>query len=175
MTSRDGEAIVRKILIGLVIAHVPTATVHADWQYAKWGMSPAEVVGASGGNVKLYEPANKFPNPPWIKAEGSYTAGSARFGVDFYFDENDKLAWVGLGQHDVAQCELTRNALVEKYGTPTDVSTDREHRSYVWRDKPADNVIQWSDTSLLNRLTGNTNEDDCFIVYKRLSSVGEGL
>ena len=166
-----GMSISRTLIMALAAV---TPLAHADWQYTRWGMSPADVVAASGGAVQVVEPI-AFPNiGRSIKAKGPYTAGDLAFNAAFYFSQDDKLVMIGLGQHGVGECSQTQSALSAKYGAPTDTG-QRDRKRLIWRDEATGTAVEWTDTSALNRLTASNKEIDCFISYQPLEKAAEGL
>jgi hypothetical protein len=101
-------------LAALLIA--PAA--RADWQYTRWGMTPEQVVAASGGAAQLLPDTERPRLPPMITAvTGDYQDGAMQFRVVFSFNiDGGGLACVhyGLNSHD--SDEAFKAALVKRYG-----------------------------------------------------------
>jgi hypothetical protein len=118
----------------------------ADWQYTRWGMSPADVVAASHGAVHLIPPQRRLgASGPDIetRAEGSFTDGPLRLAVSFGFaGHGGGLVLVSYLAADASQNYLLRQRLVREYGQPAP-SGDVEEGSGVWR-KPGQDVIDLS-------------------------------
>ena len=57
---------------------------HADWQYTKWGMTPEQVVAASGGKAALL-PAARRPRIPPLEtaASGEFQDGALELRTAF--------------------------------------------------------------------------------------------
>ena len=101
----------------------------AGWLYADWGMTPDEVVAASGGAVhlqtgKLKKSDHRFYGDlkalgEWVFKEQDTNLGSYSFPMRFYFAP-DGLAEVEILQPDNARfdCDRMREALVRTYGNP---------------------------------------------------------
>jgi hypothetical protein len=122
-----------RILVGCFFLALGLATpANADWQYTKWGMTPTEVVAASGGHATCKQPSTKeLANTLSYVDECNswYQVGKFKFFVTFSFDKQFRklqgvtLLLVGSDEDDLAQ------AIQEKYGPWTDGT--------VWLDKAA--------------------------------------
>ena len=139
----------RWLLVTALLA-VPTSAA-ADWQYTRWGMTPAQVVAASNGAVEL---SSGFGGPERragaVAAAGRYDAGEFHFTAEFMF-RNGGLTGVSLVETGEA-CGRLEYALTDKYG-------DREGRSgtqglYRWRDPEANTVVEFAP-SLAGGVTCN--------------------
>jgi hypothetical protein len=108
-------------LVGLLIA----PAVYADWEYTRWGMTPEQVVAASGGKAKLL-PEEKRPRvPPLVTAAtGEFNDGAMQLRSVFSFNiERGGLACVSYGVLSPDQNGTFRTALVSRYGPPQSKST----------------------------------------------------
>lgn len=95
---------------------------HADWLYAKWGMTPEQVAAASRGTVTVI-PKAKRTQLTDLKmehgAEGTYTDGKLTLRVNFSFDTSGGgLAMVGYGAMDPAQNTMLQDWMAQKFGPP---------------------------------------------------------
>lgn len=81
----------RNLLIAL--ACLTPLPAHADWQSTKWGMSPEEVILATGNEYEI-DSAPKKKNE--LLKKGNYAAGQYEFDISFSFDGSRKLESVGL-------------------------------------------------------------------------------
>lgn len=123
-------------------------SARADWQYAKWGISPEEVVAASNGNAHLLSDAEakKYfrPSENMITlVKGDHSADGEKFSVTFDFTRLAKrLQSVTLDAADVSRCYIYRRALLNKYGTPVDTGL-RGGEHLKWRDLPSGNAVDW--------------------------------
>jgi len=88
----------------------------ADWSFTRWGMTPAQVVRASGGTARLHDvPPNR--GQVWIiKAVGTVRSGDLVFDARYYFEEN-RLVDVSLILKQ-GTCRAMLAALQNKYGPP---------------------------------------------------------
>jgi hypothetical protein len=77
------------IIIGCLI----TFSAQADWQFTKWGMTPEQVIAASGNK---YEIDPEPTDPSVMLKKGDYEAGEYEFDIEFKFRANRQLAVVVL-------------------------------------------------------------------------------
>ena len=93
----------------------------ADWAYTKWGMTPEEVVKASGGGVQLVPPAQRREAAGReLGAEGDFTDGAIRLHVGFGFDvKTQGLTCVFYNVMDAAQNAMLKAQLTKRYGRPS--------------------------------------------------------
>jgi hypothetical protein len=136
---------------------------HADWQYTKWGMTPAQVVAASKGKATAGagEPGDRMEGSPLqVGAVGTHSSGKWQFKSKFYFDAGK----LGLVKLDLVNGEKGCGALwadmKSAYGKP--FSDD-------------ENVIThlaiWHDTAKNNRIAlFAIGQSSCSIDYKPLKS-----
>lgn len=93
---------------------------HADWQYTKWGMTPEQVVAASGGKAALLPSARRPRIPPLeTAASGEFQDGVLELRTAFSFNtDGSGLACVsyGLMSHDADQA--FKASLINRYGPP---------------------------------------------------------
>jgi hypothetical protein len=111
-------------LTGLAALLIAPPAAHADWQYTKWGMTPDQVVAASGGKAKLL-PAKQRPRIPPLEtaASGEFQDGALELRTTFSFNtDGGGLACVfyGLTSHDGD--EAFKTGLISRYGQPQRVS-----------------------------------------------------
>ena len=128
----------------LCLALSPRA--EADWEYTRWGMTPAQVVAASHGAVHLIPPEHRLgPTRPDVEtsAEGIFADGKLRLNVSFSFSgHGGGLVLVSYLVQDASQNKLLRDRLVHAYGTPAP-SGDADLGSGVWRH-PGQDVVDLS-------------------------------
>ncbi len=86
--SRTGIAsFVISIIAVLLIAQAPEA--HADWQYTRWGMTPQQVIDASGGQaVKNDNVSGDSADDAQGLLQAYYSMGTYKFMVVFLFDRS---------------------------------------------------------------------------------------
>jgi hypothetical protein len=122
-----------RFALGLLIGLALPALAFADaqtWRFAKWGMSPEEVVTASNGQASLvpYAPpapdftkssGTSFQEPPQFEGVRSQLVdGGIFFKVSFLFDEQSrKLIQVVVSTDKCASdTDLIRRRLIKDYG-----------------------------------------------------------
>jgi hypothetical protein len=120
----------------------------ADWQYTKWGMSPEQVIEASGGTATWLS----RPDPPragrQILLKSTYTSGQLHFDVTFAFSLAAKqLAQVKLLLRDASAGALLRQSLIAKYGPPQGGGDSGEE---IWRDEASNNLVSLRDLGIAN-------------------------
>ena len=101
-----------------------TSPVQADWQYTKWGMTPEQVVAASGGRAALL-PAQQRPGIPPLEtaASGELQDGSLALRTTFLFNtDGGGLACVFYGVTSSNGSDAFKASLVSRYGQPQRVS-----------------------------------------------------
>jgi hypothetical protein len=120
-----------------------TPQAAANWEYTRWGMSPAEVVAASHGAVHLIPPQRRMgPTGPDITtcAEGVFIDGKLHLNVSFGFAGHaGGLVLVTYLPEDASQNYLLRDRLVRAFGQPTPIG-DVAEGSGVWQ-QPGQDVI----------------------------------
>ena len=127
---------------GLALLSASASPALADWQYAHWGMSPAAVVAASGGQAKLARP-DKSTNTVFgsTGAEASFSQPPFTFRVIFNF-RYDKLTQVTLHPLGKVDCSPIAAALTTRFGPPVVKSLYTDITSFFWSDTPGANDIR---------------------------------
>jgi hypothetical protein len=154
-----------RVLI-LLAALATAAPARADWQYTRWGMSPAAVVAASGGAARL-QPGDRDDRVfnLDLKAVGTYETPSLSYEADFLFTRrSNRLAAVKLMPAE-GQCDALREELAETYGKPLADRRDFTMMSVetqTWRDAQGNNHVLFADvqTGAGRRL--------CHVLYRPL-------
>lgn len=113
----------RSLPLGLA-ALLAAPAAHADWQYTRWGMTPEQVVAASGGQARLLPERSRPRIPPLITvAQGEFTDGPLQLRTAFSSSiDRGGLECVsyGVGSHD--DDRAFRASLVSRYGPPQTTS-----------------------------------------------------
>lgn len=93
---------------------------HADWEYTRWGMTPEQVVAASGGKAELLPEKSRPRVPPLVTAaSGEFNVGPLRLRTVFSFDiERGGLACVFYGVTSHEDDEAFKAVLVGRHGQP---------------------------------------------------------
>src|SRR6195952_3766424 len=113
----------RSILAAILIVVMLAPAARADWEYTKWGMTPEQVVRASGGHVKLLQGAEQRTVAPNMRqsAEGTYSDGSVALQVRFTFDplNGNGLNCVFYAVTDEKQGPALKDLMIKRYGQPS--------------------------------------------------------
>ncbi len=135
------------ILIGS-LAGLACGSAHADWEYAKWGMTAEQVAKASGGAVVVLPAAEQVKNDDMKmirKAEGTLTDGVLKLRVQFAFDTaTNGLKMVAYGPIDVSQNEAVKAWLVKRYGPPSQTNKLQRTTTSTW-NRPDEIMLMASD------------------------------
>lgn len=101
-------------------ASLVAPAARADWQYTRWGMTPEQVVAASGGRAELPPPARRPRVPPLVTAAtGEFTEGQLRLRTVFSFRiEGNGLECVSYGVSSHADDEAFKADLIRRHGQP---------------------------------------------------------
>lgn len=137
---------IKLVSYAALLLTVSTVPAIAGWQFTKWGQTPAQVVAASNGSVKLItspkEQENLGRQGFRALATGHYATPKFDFDADFQFLEG-RLVAVGLDLRDYTQCPKLKAALSGKYKDSAD-GLDAD-----WIDKSAGNLISVSEISII--------------------------
>ncbi len=143
-----------------VLAIMSTGPALADWQYTRWGMSPREVIEASGGAAKPHN--NLADNGPTQRSKvvAPYRSGEHLFRSRFVFDPLDRLIIVMLELSDPSKCPELYRDLTSAYGPPQSFGVGRSLPK--WWDKKNGNAVLLIDLS----------KSSCSIQYTPLAAPG---
>ena len=149
---------------GVLPAILATMTVqsaaYADWQFAKWGMTPAELVAASDGTVKMVLKTEEN-NDAYLKAV--YVTGERKFDVSFKF-QKQRLVRVILRDQDYHKiCGPIARQLTVTYGKPYSYSS---YTAVYWNT--LNEEYYWNDPGTGNAVAFYSNQHGCFIHYDQL-------
>jgi hypothetical protein len=128
------------ILGGLAL--LSPAPAAADWTYARWGMSAAQLVAASNGQAVLAKQDSKT-NTVFgsTGAEARYSQPPFTFRVIFNF-RYDKLTQVTLHPETKADCTPLINDLTRRFGPPEIKSLYTGITTFFWPDTATANDIR---------------------------------
>lgn len=92
----------------------------ADWQYTHWGMTPEQVVAASGGKATLLAERQRRRLPPFMTAAtGTFQDGALALSTSFTFDiASSGLRCVFYGVMDAKDNAALEAALTARFGKP---------------------------------------------------------
>ena len=127
----------RTIFAGLALIVAMPAQAH--WQYAKWGMTPAQVVSSSGGNAKPAGDDRSTQGDATREVEAAYLTGDRAFRTSFWFAAN-VLTKVTLSPTGEWRCLDLRRDLLAKYGEPVERDPGSVER-LMWADKLSNNRV----------------------------------
>ena len=152
------------------LALIAPSAASADWQYTRWGMSPAEVVAASQGRAS---PVRGRPGQRVfdldLRATAAYAANSLTFVAEFFFTQGSgRLAAVKLVPTCEAMCDVLRSELEATYGEaePQRFAFGMTQR---WTDQDHGNRLLFADIAV--RGTPRL----CHVIYQPIRSEGTGL
>lgn len=138
----------------------------ADWQYTRWGMTPDQVIAASGGAVHRKSLTEQEINASFAQAgladllEGTYSAGGRSFDATFRFARTG-LETVLLRFDEpagTAACSGLRDDLLGSYGTPVE-----ERRGVTtWLDRRSGNRVSYTSLGI----------GSCYVMYSRSTAGG---
>ncbi|MGE4047070.1 MAG: hypothetical protein AB7F35_19565 [Acetobacteraceae bacterium] len=115
----------RFLLVALLAAGL-AGTARADWQYTRWGMTPEQVVRASGGKVSVLPKADRRRVEDAnleTSATGTFQDGTLSLRVMFSFDtRTGGLACVFHGVMDPRENDAFKALLLRRHGPPQDSS-----------------------------------------------------
>jgi hypothetical protein len=149
----------------IAVALLWATPAHANWQYTKWGMTPEQVIEASGGTVSKTPEDQQKARGRFGFVEllsGTYTSEDFHFKVDFQFSKN-KLEMIGMVPTESDRCKRLQSALTSKYGLPWENRSDRYGPHLIWQDRAHGNTIRFSDVP---------SASWCLILYDRLEMAG---
>lgn len=152
-----------KIVITAMLIVCCSQPAFAKWQFAEWGMSPAEVEIASKGDApqSLGQAGDQIPGYN-IGNEGTYSTATHNFSTKFYY-QGDKLIFVKLNTD--SGCQVLFNQLQSTYGKPA-----YDNRSPIVRQ------MNWRDTASQNKISVTIiGADSCSIEYEGISQNASGL
>lgn len=145
-----------RIALSLAAAAVTVATpASADWSFTRWGMTPAQVVRASGGTARLEDVPPSRGQTHIVRAVGTVRSGDLRFTAHYRFF-NDRLVSVTLLPTS-GSCSAVHQAIGSKYGRAEPRNQFMPFRS------------RWSSRSDNLTVTVEPFTTDCDVTYRPLA------
>lgn len=123
--------------LAVVVSSIGAAALPARaWEYARWGMTPAELVAASGGVAKrMAAPEPRSDGKLIAKAEAEARLETVPVGVEFRFDPaSDRLAEIALRAEGKERCVALIERMRERYGPPLTSARFGQISSFRWHD-----------------------------------------
>jgi hypothetical protein len=163
--------------IVLAVACCGTSAAKADWKYTKWGMTPQQVVSASGNLARENSDLRPDSDGNVSKLVAPYQGGKFPFEAQFGFDAADRLSSVTLVLNDKSasmpmgadmkmdegECHDLQASVDAEYGPPQGGGTaDMLYSIETWQDQKNKNNIKY--TVLYG--TG------CFVQYSAIKPTG---
>jgi hypothetical protein len=116
----------------------------ADWEYTRWGMTPDQVVAASGGAVGLgAPPEGKTYERLEGLARGRHQVDGATFDAYFHFDQAGGLAKVALERTGGTACTVLLSQMMTRYGNPERSTRTNFATIETWRDATRKNLVRY--------------------------------
>jgi len=135
----------RKLALAALVGIV-SSPAHAHWQYTTWGMTPEQVIAASGGSLVPGDCATSAQDNSTKGAVGEFVAGDYRSSASFWFKPSG-LSTVSLALRSAPQCMSLQRDLLAKYGEPVEQSGASVQRR-MWADRDNDNRVTFINTGL---------------------------
>lgn len=116
-------------------------SARTNWQYTRWGMTPAEVIAASNGAAHAGSGVQSALGEGTVDVVGTYDAGGRIFSTAFTFQQG-RLASVALWTTDWSQCIPTIKDLQAVYGHPDEYTDGNVVANATWSDRSKNNHIK---------------------------------
>jgi hypothetical protein len=155
----------RKMVLFAFACAAAGSPASANWQYTRWGMTPAEVIDASKGKAAAGDGTKAAKGDDRVEAMGSYDAGETTFVAKFWFGHQG-LSAVVLQLRDYDRCLAVQRDLLAKYGEPVEKTGGGDIQRRMWADGQNGNRVAMLNTSV----------GFCQVEYSPLvSATGAGL
>lgn len=133
-----------KILLTLIALISSYSIACAEWQFVKWGMTPAAAIAASKGQAKAIKPGDDvvcaFVAQTPFATIPQKSIGGYDFQVTLCTDHSGKVSSVALSPANGTNLPTLRNSLVSQYGQPT-----RSGSTQIWNDQKTGNTVSYYD------------------------------
>lgn len=129
----------KKVYLAAACLAAIATPAHAQWQWAKWGMTPTQVITASKGQAQMAAGDKSAQGDTTRDVTSRYSAGDRTFDVSFWFDA-DGLQSVTLSPTGEHRCLSLRRDLLARYGEPVERSV-RSVERLMWADRPSGNRV----------------------------------
>lgn len=110
---------------GTIVLALTVAPASAHWQFTRWGMTPDQVIKASGGKAAWKQEKDHQ------ELEMDYPSGQFTLSVSFVFDASNHLNSIQMTNN--ADAMALMRELKGKYGKPAE--TDPDGSGYTWYTK----------------------------------------
>ncbi|MEO5773779.1 MAG: hypothetical protein ABIQ32_06635 [Sphingomicrobium sp.] len=112
---------------------------YAHWQYTKWGMTPAQVLKASGGRAAIVDQGSVSDAD--VRNRGPYVSGDYEFTATYHY-KNDSLTSVSLELNGA--CRALKGDLLALYGDKYEtINVPGLAQTYFWKDYKKGNAVSF--------------------------------
>jgi hypothetical protein len=167
--------------IVLALACCGTSAAKADWEYTKWGMTPAQVASAAKRLTKASSDLQPDSDGNVTKLVAPYRSGKFSFEAQFGFNAADRLssvtlvvkdktAGMGMGMDmgpdmnmDQGKCHDLLASVKTTYGPPQGGRS--AHMQYI--------IETWQDRKNKNNVTYTVLDGvGCYVQYSAIKAAG---
>ena len=136
----------RLLLAVCALSVVAAVHARADWGYTRWGMSPEQVVSASGDKAKSVAPIDRGLGR--ILLQGEDVIEGMTFTSSFVFRER-KLTAVELALDRCAQDQQAKiqALLMRRHGAPLMAVQEGAALARMWNDASSGEIIRYAAPS----------------------------
>lgn len=135
----------------IVVAASLARPAAADWQFAIWGMSAAELVVAAKGSIRDAT-ADEIQR---LRSDGdkrrllvgAHSTGPLRFSAQFWCGEVSGLDQIELRLTNWEERGALFRMMLSIYGQPIDVLQTRDAERRIWRDTVRRNLVIYYENS----------------------------
>jgi hypothetical protein len=131
----------RALAIGAALVTLASVPACADWRYAKWGATAAEVIAASGGEARAYRASDDivcaYDRLKIMAVVPRKIIDGTTYNVSFCHAGDGRLSSVLLNADTSANPYQLRQAMLAQYGRPISSSGSET----MWHDKARGNAV----------------------------------
>lgn len=149
----------------IVALALSAASVHADWRFTAWGMTPEELEDASDGGLTFYDEPVATGSGLKKHAVEVWVSGSFTFDATYFFDSVPALAAVTLHLRDKSKGYTLYDELLNQFGEPR----KEELKPIVGGES---HIAVWYDADDNNRLVFYSVGDFVALEYTPLNPSG---
>jgi hypothetical protein len=183
MVREDGQ--MKRLGIVLALVCCGASAAKADWEYTRWGMTPAQVAGAAKNRTKKSSDLHPDSDGNVTKLVAPYRSGKLSFEAQFAFNAADRLSSVTLvlkdkfagadmdmggGMDMGADMNMDRGgchdllaSVKTTYGPPQGGGS--AHMQYT--------IETWQDQKNQNNVTYTVlNQSGCYVQYSAIKPAG---
>lgn len=135
-----------RVYLGIALLVASATSAAADWQYAKWGMTAAQIIAASKGEAHPYSGEGcAFTDQTAIARVPEKRIDKWVFEITFCTDGGGRLSSVALSPKPPENTYINlRASLLARYGRPIQ---DGSGDIFVvaWRDAKGGNLVRLSN------------------------------